>query len=253
MLRINLIKYLCGGKEMYNILICDDQVDIVEALKIYLGSAGYNTFEAYNGIEALDIIDNNEIHLILLDIMMPEMDGLTTISKIRKISNIPVIFLTAKSEDTDIILGLDLGADDYITKPFKPTEVQARVRSHLRRYLHFGSGNNLKARLQVAGLELDDKAKEFRVDGEVVNLTPTEFDIMKLFMERPGEVISPKEIYRNVWNEDPFGADSTVAVHIRHLREKIEIDPANPRYLKVVWAKGYKLERGRAFNEKINS
>ncbi len=253
MLINNLIKCFHGGKEMYNILICDDEVDIVEALKIYLGSAGYNTFAAYNGKEAIEITENNEIHLILLDIMMPEMDGLTTISKLRKVSNVPVIFLTAKSEDTDIILGLDLGADDYITKPFKPTEVQARVRSHLRRYMHFGSGNVSKARLQVSGLELDDKTKEFKVDGEIVNLTPTEFNIMKLFMERPGEVISPKEIYKSVWNEDPFGADSTVAVHIRHLREKIEIDPGNPRYLKVVWAKGYKLERGRIFDEKINS
>ena len=238
---------------MYNILICDDEVDIVEALKIYLSSSGYKTFEAYNGIEAIEIINKHDIHLILLDIMMPEMDGFTTISKVRKVSNVPVIFLTAKSEDTDIILGLDLGADDYITKPFKPTEVQARVRSHLRRYMQLGSGNVSKKVFQVGGLELDDKSKEFKVDGEIVNLTPIEFDIMKLFMKRPGEVISPKEIYQNVWNEDPFGADSTVAVHIRHLREKIEIDPAKPRNLKVVWAKGYKLERGRALNEKIDT
>lgn len=237
---------------MYNILICDDEVDIVEALKIYLGAAGYRTFAAYNGKEAIEIMNKHEIHLILLDIMMPEMDGLTTLSKIRKNSNIPVIFLTAKSEDTDMILGLDLGADDYITKPFKPTEVQVRVKSHLRRYMQLGSGDLSKAQLQVGGLELDDKTKEFKVDGEIVKLTPTEFNIMKLFMERPGEVISPKEIYKKVWQEDPFGADSTVAVHIRHLREKIEIDPANPRHLKVVWAKGYKLERGRGFNEKMD-
>lgn len=232
---------------MYNILICDDEVDIVEALKIYLSAAGYNTYEAYNGKEAINLVSEHTIHLILLDIMMPEMDGFTTISGIRKISNVPVIFLTAKSEDTDIILGLDLGADDYITKPFKPTEVQARVRSHMRRYMQLGSASISKSSLQLGGLELDDKAKEFRVDGELVNLTPIEFDIMKLFMERPGEVISPKEIYKEVWREDPFGADSTVAVHIRHLREKIEIDPSNPRYLKVVWAKGYKLKRGRGF------
>ncbi len=232
---------------MYNILICDDEVDIVEALKIYLSAAGYNTYEAYNGKEAINLVSEHTIHLILLDIMMPKMDGFTTISGIRKISNVPVIFLTAKSEDTDIILGLDLGADDYITKPFKPTEVQARVRSHMRRYMQLGSASISKSSLQLGGLELDDKAKEFRVDGELVNLTPIEFDIMKLFMERPGEVISPKEIYKEVWREDPFGADSTVAVHIRHLREKIEIDPSNPRYLKVVWAKGYKLKRGRGF------
>lgn len=235
------------GKQMYNILICDDEVDIVEALKIYLSAAGYNTYEAYNGKEAINLVSEHTIHLILLDIMMPKMDGFTTISGIRKISNVPVIFLTAKSEDTDIILGLDLGADDYITKPFKPTEVQARVRSHMRRYMQLGSASISKSSLQLGGLELDDKAKEFRVDGELVNLTPIEFDIMKLFMERPGEVISPKEIYKEVWREDPFGADSTVAVHIRHLREKIEIDPSNPRYLKVVWAKGYKLKRGRGF------
>lgn len=232
---------------MYNILICDDEVDIVEALKIYLSAAGYNTYEAYNGKEAINLVSEHTIHLILLDIMMPEMDGFTTISGIRKISNVPVIFLTAKSEDADIILGLDLGADDYITKPFKPTEVQARVRSHMRRYMKLGSASISKPSLQVGGIELDDKAKEFRVDGELVNLTPIEFDIMKLFMERPGEVISPKEIYKEVWREDPFGADSTVAVHIRHLREKIEIDPSNPRYLKVVWAKGYKLKRGMGF------
>lgn len=230
---------------MYNILICDDEVDIVEALKIYLDSAGYKTLEAFNGKEAIEIISNNEIHLILLDIMMPEMDGLTALSNIRKVSNIPVIFLTAKGEDTDMILGLDLGADDYITKPFRVAEVLARVRSHVRRYMKLGSGNLSPAELRVGGIALDDKAKEFKVDGEIVKLTPTEFDIMKLLMERPGEVISPREIYMKVWKEKPFGADSTVAVHIRHLREKIEIDPAKPRYLKVVWAKGYKLERSR--------
>ena len=230
---------------MYNILICDDEVDIVEALKIYLDSAGYKTLEAFNGKEAIEIISNNEIHLILLDIMMPEMDGLTALSNIRKVSNIPVIFLTAKGEDTDMILGLDLGADDYITKPFKVAEVLARVRSHIRRYMKLGSGNLSPSELRVGGIVLDDKAKEFKVDGEIVKLTPTEFDIMKLLMERPGEVISPREIYMKVWKEEPFGADSTVAVHIRHLREKIEIDPAKPRYLKVVWAKGYKLERSR--------
>lgn len=229
---------------MYNILICDDEKDIVSALKIYLEAEGYRTFAAYTGKEALQIVENEEIHLILLDIMMPEMDGLTAIVKLRESRNIPVILLSAKSEDTDKILGLNVGADDYVTKPFNPVEVLARVRSQLRRYMQLGGSLTRSESYTVGGIILDDRTKEVLVDGEPVNLTPTEFDILKLFMQHPGEVFSPKEIYRRVWNDAPYGAESTVAVHIRHLREKIEISPAEPRYLKVVWAQGYKLEKG---------
>lgn len=230
---------------MYNILICDDEKDIVKALKIYLESDGYNTVCAYSGKEALNIIENNEIHLILMDIMMPEMDGITALTTLRKTSNVPVILLTAKSEDTDKILGLNIGADDYITKPFNPVEVLARVRSQLRRYMQLGgntgSSNNS---IIIGSIELNDTSKEVKVDGDDINLTPTEYEILKLLMKHPGEVFSPKDIYRKVWNDAPYGAESTVAVHIRHLREKIEINPAEPRYLKVVWAKGYKLVGG---------
>lgn len=229
---------------MYNILICDDEKDIVSALKIYLASENYITYEAYNGKEALQIIKNNDIHLILMDIMMPEMDGITAMVKIRESSNIPIILLTAKGEDTDKVLGLNIGADDYITKPFNPVEVLARVKSHLRRYMHFGGGNVKSSNLCIGGIELDDKAKAVTLDGEAVNLTPTEYDILKLFMENPGVVFSPKVIYKRVWQENCYGSESTVAVHIRHLREKLEINPAEPRYLKVVWGQGYKMERG---------
>ena len=227
---------------MYNILICDDEKDIVSALEIYLKAEGYNTFLAYNGNEALKAVNNNEIHLILMDIMMPECDGITALVKIRENYNIPVILLTAKSEDTDKILGLNVGADDYITKPFNPVEMIARVRSQLRRYMELGGKETEKERIVIGNIELDDKRKEVFVDGDAVSLTPTEFDILKLLMLNKGIVMSPKEIYRKVWNDEAFGGEGTVAVHIRHLREKIEIDPANPRYLKVVWAHGYKIE-----------
>ncbi|MBR4122831.1 MAG: response regulator transcription factor [Clostridia bacterium] len=227
---------------MYNILICDDERDIVNALEIYLKAEGYNTVSAYNGNEALKSIAENEIHLILMDIMMPECDGITALVKLRQNFNIPVILLTAKSEDTDKILGLNVGADDYITKPFNPIEVIARVRSQLRRYMELGGNSAHSERMVIGNIELDDKGKEVYVDGDSVALTPTEFDILKLLMKNKGTVMSPKEIYRNVWNGEAFGGESTVAVHIRHLREKIEIDPANPRYLKVVWAHGYKME-----------
>ncbi|MBQ6892950.1 MAG: response regulator transcription factor [Clostridia bacterium] len=232
---------------MYNILICDDEKDIVSALKIYLETEGYGIFIAYNGQEALDIIENEEIHLALMDIMMPEMDGIKALKVLRKQSNIPVLLLTAKSEDSDKVLGLNVGADDYITKPFSPTEVLARVRSHLRRYMQFGGGQAPDAdkHFTVGGIELDDLAKEVYVDGEKVNLTPTEYDILKFLMQNVGTVFSPKEIYMNVWKNEPYGAEGTVAVHIRHLREKIEINPTEPRYLKVVWAKGYKMEGGK--------
>lgn len=229
---------------MYNILICDDEKDIVSALKIYLSSENYNTYEAYTGKEALQVIKNHDIHLVLMDIMMPEMDGLAAMVKIRELNNIPIILLTAKGEDTDKILGLNIGADDYITKPFNPVEVLARVKSQLRRYMHLGGGAVKPDNLCIGGIELDDKAKTVTLDGDIVNLTPTEYDILKLFMENPGEVFSPKTIYNRVWNEPSFGSESTVAVHIRHLREKLEINPSEPRYLKVVWGQGYKMERG---------
>lgn len=225
---------------MSNILICDDEKDIVKALEIYLSADGYEIYKAYDGIEALEVMEAHQIDLVLLDVMMPKMDGIQTISEIRKISNVPVIFLTAKAEDSDMILGLNIGADDYITKPFNPVEVQARVKSSLRRYLILGSRKETDS-LTIGGIELNPKAKEVTLDGEAVSLTPTEFKILELLMERAGEVVSPREIYEKVWKDDPFGTENIVAVHVRHLREKIEIDPANPRYIKVVWGSGYKI------------
>ena len=227
---------------MYNILDCDDERDIVSALDIYLTSDGYRVFKAYNGKEALEYIRTENIHLVLMDIMMPEMDGIQTMVKIRELSNVPVILLTAKSEDTDKVLGLMVGADDYITKPFNPVEMQARVKSQLRRYMQLGSGNDTGSKLVIGGIELDDKSKEVTLDGEKVNLTRTEYDILKLLMEHPGQVYSPNEIYEIVWKDKPYGTENTVAVHIRHLREKVEYNPAEPRYLKVVWGRGYKME-----------
>lgn len=229
---------------MYKILICDDERDIVSALKIYLEAEGYETISAYNGEEALEIIEKNEIHLLLMDIMMPVLDGISAIARLRESSNIPVILLTAKGEDTDKILGLNVGADDYITKPFNPVEVIARVRSQLRRYMQLGGNITARNDYVIGNIELNNSEKKVLVDGEEVNLTPTEFEILKLLMQNAGAVLSPKEIYRKVWNDEAFGAESTVAVHIRHLREKIEINPAEPRYLKVVWAHGYKMEKG---------
>lgn len=230
---------------MYNILICDDERDIVSALKIYLSAEGYGIFTAYNGIEALDIIKKEEVHLILMDIMMPQLDGINAVKTLREFCNAPVIFLSAKSEDADKILGLNIGADDYVTKPFNPVEVIARVRSHLRRYMQLGAGvKNEDEMYKIGGVELDDRSKEVTVDGDAVNLTPTEYEILKLLLQNVGRVLSPKEIYIKVWGDEPYGSENTVAVHIRHLREKIEIDPAEPRYLKVVWAKGYKIDGG---------
>ena len=229
---------------MYNILVCDDEKDIVNALDIYLKSEGYNTIIAYNGLEAFEKVQTEEIHLILMDIMMPVLDGINAMVKIREISNIPVILLTAKGEDTDKILGLNVGADDYVTKPFNPVELMARVKSQLRRYLMLGGGKISSQNIQIGGIELDDTAKKVTVDGEKVALTPTEYEILRLLMQNPDKVFSPREIYVRVWKDDPYGAESTVAVHIRHLREKIEINPAEPRYLKVVWGQGYKIERG---------
>lgn len=227
---------------MYNILICDDERDIVSALTIYLKSEGYKTYESYDGPGALDIIDREDIHLVLLDIMMPGMDGMEVISRLREHSNVPVIFITAKSEDTDKILGLNVGADDYITKPFNPVEVLARVKSQLRRYMQLGGGHIRPSQLTVGGISIDDVTKTVTRDGEAVSLTPTEYDILKLLMTHPGQVFSPQEIYEKVWHEVPLGFESTVAVHVRHLREKLEIVPSEPRYLKVVWGRGYKME-----------
>ena len=227
---------------MYNVLVCDDEKDIVSALRIYLTSEGYQVFEASNGKEAVEIVESEEIHLVLMDIMMPVMDGIQAMVKIREKSNVPVILLTAKGEDTDKVLGLTVGADDYVTKPFNPVELQARVKSQLRRYMLLGSGNQTTSKSRMGGIEMDDKAKEVTLDGEKVNLTRTEYDILKLLMDHPGEVFSPNQIYEKVWKDNPFGTENTVAVHIRHLREKIEYNPQEPRYLKVVWGRGYKME-----------
>ncbi len=229
------------GILMYNILVCDDEHDIVSALAIYLRSEGYQVLESFNGDEALDMLRSKTVHLVLLDIMMPKKDGLATLDELRRFSNVPVIFLTAKGEDTDKVLGLNVGADDYITKPFNPVELLARVKSHLRRYTQLG-GNVVQDVLRIGGIELDDRAKEVRLDGEAVNLTPTEYEILKLLMKHPGQVFSPSEIYRSIWNEEPIGTDNIVAVHIRHMREKLEYNPAEPRYLRVVWGHGYKIE-----------
>lgn len=228
---------------MYNILVCDDEKDIVSALRIYLESEGYHVLEAFNGREALELVEQEEIHLVIMDIMMPVMDGMTAMVKIREISNVPVILLTAKSEDTDKILGLTVGADDYVTKPFQPLELQARVKSQLRRYCQLGGSALTKDTLKIGGIELNDKTKEVTLDGNLIAMTPTEYDILKLLMEHAGEVLSPNRIYKEVWKDNPYGTENTVAVHIRHVREKIEYDPAQPRYLKAVWGRGYKMER----------
>ena len=228
---------------MYNILICDDEKDIVSALSIYLSTENYQVFTAYTGQEALDVVAQNDIHLILMDIMMPEMDGIIATAKLREVSNIPIILLTAKSEDADKVLGLNIGADDYITKPFNPIEVIARVRSQLRRYTSLGGMAKKASQFVIGGIVLDDEAKTVTVDGEQISLTPSEYNILKMLMENPGRVFSSAQIYERIWNEDAYGTGSVVAVHIRHLREKIEIDPSNPRYLKVVWGLGYKMEK----------
>ena len=223
---------------MNTILVCDDERDIVSAIRIYLNGEGYRVLEAYSGVQALELMARERVDLVLMDIMMPEMDGLTAVAKIRETSNVPVLFLSAKSEDTDKILGLNIGADDYITKPFNPV-----VRSHLRRYIQLGGAAAQNgAVMRVGGIELNDESKAVTLDGEPVSLTPLEYSILRLLMETPGKVFSSDEIYQAVWNDAPYGANATVAVHIRHLREKLEIDPANPRYLKVLWGHGYKME-----------
>lgn len=230
---------------MTKILVCDDEEDIVSALKIYLSAEGYEVIPAYSGDEALQRMGETQVDLVLMDIMMPGMDGLTAVSKLREFSNVPVLFLTAKSEDTDLILGLNVGADDYITKPFKPMEVLARVRSHLRRYTMLGGAVKQERVYRVGGITLDDDAKAVTLDGDSVNLTPLEYSLLLFLMQNPGKVFSSRELYRQVWDETPMGSENAVAVHIRHLREKLEIDPANPRYIQVVWGHGYKLEAGK--------
>lgn len=231
---------------MYNILICDDDKDIVSALEIFLNSEGYRTFPAYNGKDALDIVAKEDIHLVLMDVMMPEMDGIRATAKLRESCNVPIILLTAKSEDSDKVLGLNIGADDYVTKPFNPIEVMARVKSQLRRYTTLGGRNHVTDDPDVlinGGIVLNDKTKTVTVDGEGRSLTPLEYSILKLLMRHPGQVFSTTQIYEQVWNDPAYGSENTVAVHIRHLREKIEINPGEPRYLKVVWGLGYKMER----------
>ena len=227
---------------MDTILICDDESDIRRILNIYLSGEGYRILEAENGERALMLMESEPVQLVLMDVMMPVMDGVEATRRLRETSSVPVILLTAKSEDADKILGLNIGADDYITKPFNPLEVIARVRAQLRRVSWGSPQTDEPGRLRCGGLEMDDNAKRVTVEGDEVSLTPTEYDILKLLMERPGHVLSSAELYRAVWNEAAQGAENVVPVHIRHLREKLEIDPANPRYIKVVWGKGYKLE-----------
>ena len=227
---------------MYTILICDDESDIRAALRIYLTGEGYEVLEAENGRAALEMMARQEVHLVLMDIMMPGMDGMTATAKRRETSNVPVILITAKSEDTDKILGLTVGADDYVTKPFNPLEVLARVRAQLRRYALLGGMAAKNTDLVCGGVVMDDEAKRVTLHGDEIALTPTEYDILRLLLQNPGKVFSSREIYAQVWKDAPLSAEGTVPVHIRHLREKLEIDPANPRMLKVVWGKGYKLE-----------
>lgn len=232
---------------MANILVCDDDKEIVDAIEIYLSQDGYKIYKAYDGEQAIQILDKEEIHLLIMDIMMPKLDGIRATLKIREYSSIPIIILSAKSEDTDKILGLNIGADDYICKPFNPLELVARVKSNLRRYTSLGSltGEN-KAIYQVGGLVLNDDTKQVTVDDEPVKMTPIEYNILLLLMKNRGRVFSINQIYESIWNEDAIGADNTVAVHIRHIREKIEINPKEPRYLKVVWGVGYKIDKEQA-------
>lgn len=229
---------------MTNILVCDDDKKIVDAIEIYLQQEGYQIYKAYDGEQAIKVLKETNIQLLIIDIMMPRLDGIHATLKIREFSSVPIIFLSAKSEDTDKILGLNMGADDYITKPFNPLELVARVKSNLRRYTQLGSLNvENNALYQVGGLCMNDDTKEVTVDGEPVKLTPIEYNILFLLVKNQGKVFSIDQIYENIWNEEAIGADNTVAVHIRHIREKIEINPKEPRYLKVVWGVGYKVEK----------
>ena len=227
---------------MYQILLCDDEKDIVTALEIYLRNDDYKIFKAYNGADALKILTEEEIHLVLLDIMMPHMDGIAALTKLREFSNVPVILLTAKSEDIDKVLGLTVGADDYITKPFNPIELQARVKSQLRRYMQLGGGKTQSDVYSVGGIVLNPITKEVTLDSDPIALTRIEYNILLFLMQHVGQSFTPREIYQNVWHDNAYGEESTVAVHLRHLREKIEYNPAEPRYLKAVWGRGYKLD-----------
>lgn len=229
---------------MDKILVCDDDREIVDAIEIYLQQEGFEVVKAYDGLEAIEILKEGEVRLIVLDIMMPRLDGIHTALKIREFSSVPIIFLSAKSEDSDKVLGLNIGADDYITKPFNPLELIARVKSNIRRYTTLGSLNVGKESIfSAGGLVINDETKEVTVDGEVIKLTPIEYNILLLLVKNQGKVFSIEQIYENIWNEEAIGADNTVAVHIRHIREKIEINPKEPRYLKVVWGVGYKIEK----------
>lgn len=230
---------------MFNILVCDDDKEIVDAIDIYLSQEGYHILKAYDGLQAIEIMKKEEVHLILLDIMMPNLDGIRATRKIRETSRVPIIMLSAKSEDVDKILGLNIGADDYITKPFNPLELIARVKSQLRRYTQLGNlaTEEKEAVYVCGGLVVNDDLKTVTVDGEPVKLTPIEYNILVLLIKNQGKVFSIEQIYENIWNEEAIGADNTVAVHIRHIREKIEINPREPRYLKVVWGIGYKIEK----------
>jgi DNA-binding response OmpR family regulator len=232
-----------GAMDRLNILICDDDKAIVDALEIYLKQEKYGVIKAYDGVQALTALKENDIHLILMDVMMPKMDGLTATIKIREEKNLPIIILSAKSEDTDKITGLNFGADDYVTKPFNSLELMARVKSQMRRYTSLGSIVSKNSILKTGGLELDTDAKELKVDGEAVKLTATEYGIILFLMKNIGHVFSIEQIYEHVWDELSYSADNTVSVHIRRIREKIEINPKDPKYLKVVWGIGYKIEK----------
>ena len=231
-------------KKKNTILVCDDDKEIVDAIEIYLSQEGYRILKAYDGLQAVDMLEREDVQLLLIDIMMPKLDGLRATLKIREKSSIPIIILSAKSEDADKILGLNIGADDYVTKPFNPLELVARVKSQLRRYTKLGNaaGENQKI-YQTGGLMINDDLKEVTVDGEPVKLTPIEYNILLLLVKNQGKVFSINQIYESIWNEDAIGADNTVAVHIRHIREKIEINAKEPHYLKVVWGVGYKVEK----------
>jgi len=225
-----------------NVLVVDDDREIVDSICIFLSGEGYKALKAYDGIEALDILSENEVHLMILDIMMPKLDGIKTLMKLRESRNIPVILLSAKSEDTDKIFGLTAGADDYVTKPFNPSELMARVKSQLRRYTTLGSIGKQNGEIVIDGLSVNTESKTVKVDGEAVRLTPVEYKILELLVRNRGRVFSVEDIYSNVWNEQNIVGDNTIAVHVRHIREKIEINPKEPKYLKVVWGIGYKID-----------